>query len=94
MKKFFFFFIIVLIFFLLIELILKSIKPTPYIYDTKLGWKLKNNFSFIYKQKDLYNVSYFSDYSTNKFGARYFLYKFENENNRFVKKKDNYKLVA
>jgi lysophospholipase L1-like esterase len=58
-----------------VEFYLKIEKPTPYLYDSELGWTLKRNFKHIYKEKDLYNNQYSSLYSTDSFGARTFIQK-------------------
>jgi lysophospholipase L1-like esterase len=66
-------FIFILLF--CVEFYLKTKKPTPYLYDSELGWTLKRNFKHIYKEKDLYNNQYSSFYSTDSFGARTFIQK-------------------
>ena len=67
--------IFIFILFFFVELYLKKKKPTPYLYDSELGWTLKKNFKYIYKEKDLYNNEYSSFYSTNNSGARFFIQK-------------------
>ena len=66
-------FIFILLF--CVEFYLKTKKPTPYLYDSELGWTLKRNFKHIYKEKDLYNNQYSFFYSTDSFGARTFIQK-------------------
>ena len=67
--------IFIFIFLFCVEFYLKKKKPTPYMYDSELGWTLKKEFKHTYKEKDLYNNQYSSFYSTNSFGARPFIQK-------------------
>ena len=61
--------------FFFIEFYLKIKKPSPYLYDSELGWTIKKNFKNTYEEKDLYNNQYSSFYSTNSLGARSFVQK-------------------
>jgi len=67
--------IFIVILFFCVEFYLKNKKPTPYIYDSELGWTLKKEFKYTYKEKDLYDNQYSSFYSTNRFGARSYIQK-------------------
>jgi lysophospholipase L1-like esterase len=67
--------IFIVILFFCVEFYLKNKKPTPYLYDSELGWTLKKEFKYTYKEKDLYNNQYSSFYSTNSFGARSYIQK-------------------
>jgi hypothetical protein len=67
--------IFIVVFFFCVEFYLKYKKPTPYLYDSELGWTLKKDFKYTYKEKDLYNNQYSSFYSTDSFGARTFIQK-------------------
>jgi len=69
------FIIFIVALFLSAEFYLKIKKPSPYLYDSELGWTLKKNFKHTYKEKDLYNNQYSSFYFTNSFGARSFVQK-------------------
>ena len=75
-----------LYFFFCVEFYLKYKKPSPYLYDSELGWTLKKDFKYTYKEKDLYNNQYSSFYSTNSFGARSFIQKgYLNQINQSIK---------
>lgn len=67
--------IFIVILFFCVESYLKNKKPTPYLYDSELGWTLKKEFKYTYKEKDLYNNQYSSFYFTNSFGARSYIQK-------------------
>ena len=67
--------IFIFAFFFSVEFYLKIKKPSPYLYDSELGWTLKKNFKHIYEEKDLYNIQYSSFYSTDSLGARYYFKK-------------------
>ena len=72
--------------FFVIELYLKHTKPTPYVYDSELGWTLKKNFKYNYKDEDFYGEQYDSLYETNDLGARSFIQKSSsNKSNQPVK---------
>ena len=78
--------IFILILFFFVELYLKKKKPTPYLYDTQLGWALKKNFKYNYKEKDFYGNEYYSLYETNDIGARSFIQKSSsNKSNQSIK---------
>lgn len=78
--------IFIVVFFFCVEFYLKYKKPTPYLYDSVLGWTLKKDFKYTYKEKDLYNNQYSSFYSTNSFGARSFIQKgYSNQINQSIK---------
>ena len=67
--------IFIFIFLFCVEFYLKNKKPTPYMYDSELGWTVKKEFKHTYNEKDLYNNEYSSFYSTNNSGARSFIQK-------------------
>ena len=69
MKKIKYLICVISIFFV-VEVLLKYLKPSPYVSDELLGWATKKNFRHTYNQTDLYGNSYISNYSTNSFGAR------------------------
>ena len=78
--------IIFVIFIFVIEIYLKNKKPTPYLYDSELGWTLKKNFKHTYKEKDFYGNHYDSFYLTDNLGARTFVKKgLLNKNNQPIK---------
>jgi lysophospholipase L1-like esterase len=78
--------IFIVILFFCVEFYLKNKKPTPYLYDSELGWTLKKEFKYTYKEKDLYNNQYSSFYSTNSFGARSYIQKVHsNKTNQSIK---------
>ena len=78
--------ILILALIFLIELYLKYVKPSPYLYHAQLGWTLKKNFKYNYKEKDFYGEQYDSLFETNELGARYFASKsFENKNRKKFK---------
>ena len=53
------------------DLYLKIQKPSPYKYDSELGWTTKKNFKHLYHQSDFYNNSYKAAYETDNNGARF-----------------------
>jgi lysophospholipase L1-like esterase len=70
-------FIILIIFILLITLTLlefffRTYRPNYHTFDNDLGWTLKKNFSFVYKEKDLYKNIYYVNFFTNEDGLRPF----------------------
>jgi lysophospholipase L1-like esterase len=67
--------ILIVILFFGVELYLKNKKPTPYLYDSELGWTLKKNFKHTYEEKDFYSNHYSSFYLTDNLGARPFIKK-------------------
>ena len=78
--------IFIAVFFFCVEFYLKYKKPSPYLYDSELGWTLKKDFKYTYKEKDLYNNQYSSFYSTNSFGARSIIQKgYLNQINQSIK---------
>ena len=75
--------IVVIIFIIIITLILtelyyRSFRPNYHTFDENLGWRVKKNFKFTYKEKDLYNNYYSVNYITNELGLR----PFGNENKK------------
>jgi lysophospholipase L1-like esterase len=54
------------------ELYTRTFRPNYNTFDKNLGWKLKKNFRFLYKQKDFYNENYYVDFETNEYGLRPF----------------------
>jgi lysophospholipase L1-like esterase len=75
--------IVVIIFIVIITLILtelyyRSFRPNYHTFDENLGWRVKKNFKFTYKEKDLYNNYYSVNYITNELGLR----PFGNENKK------------
>jgi lysophospholipase L1-like esterase len=64
--------LIIVIAAILIELYFNTFRPNYHTFDENLGWKMKKNFYFSYKQKDFYNSSYLVNFSTNEEGLRPF----------------------
>ena len=60
--------IILLLIFIILEKIITTIIPSPYISDKILGWKLKKNFSYNFKKKTYAGKNYLASYSTNESG--------------------------
>ncbi len=65
-------FFIIIFFVLIIELSLKTLKPSIYESDPELGWKTKENFNYTFNYQDFYNQSYKSKYYTNNQGLRFY----------------------
>ena len=55
-----------------IELYFNTFRPNYHSFDKNLGWKMKKNFNFSYKQKDFYNNDYIVNFITNEDGLRPF----------------------
>jgi lysophospholipase L1-like esterase len=64
--------LIIIITAILIELYFNAFRPNYHAFDENLGWKMKKNFNFSYKQKDFYNNSYLVNFTTNEEGLRPF----------------------
>jgi len=64
--------LIIIITAILIELYFNAFRPNYHAFDENLGWKMKTNFNFSYKQKDFYNNSYLVNFTTNEEGLRPF----------------------
>ena len=64
--------LIIIIAAILIEIYFNTFRPNYHVFDENLGWKMKTNFKFSYKQKDFYNNNYLVDFSTNQDGLRPF----------------------
>ena len=55
-----------------IELYFNTFRPNYHSFYKNLGWKMKKNFNFSYKQKDFYNNDYIVNFITNEDGLRPF----------------------
>ena len=55
-----------------IEIYAQIFRPSVNINDEKLGWKLKKNFTFTFKEKDFYDESYEVIFKTDSNGLRPF----------------------
>ena len=78
--------ILIIIFLFFFELYLKKNKPATNLYVSELGWTVKKNFKFNYKESDFYGNDYYSLYETNNIGARSFLQKSSsNKSNQPIK---------
>lgn len=64
------FIIILLIFIFSLELFARFKKPAWHIIDSKIGWKLKSNFSHTYKNYNQDGKVYYSKFETNEDGLR------------------------
>lgn len=71
-KIFFIIIFIIIITTILIELYFNTFRPNYHTFDKNLGWKIKENFNFTYKQKDFYGNNYIVDFTTNEDGLRPF----------------------
>ena len=48
-----------------VEIYAQIFRPSVNINDKKLGWKLKKNFTFTFKEKDFYDESYEVNFKTD-----------------------------
>ena len=64
--------LIIIIAAILIEIYFNTFRPNYHAFDENLGWKMKTNFKFSYKQKDFYKNNYLVDFTTNQDGLRTF----------------------
>jgi lysophospholipase L1-like esterase len=75
MKKFRYFLlsftIFFIIFFLIFDYYLKKNNPRWHTFDKELGWKIRENFDYTYKQITSRGIPYKVDYKTNNIGLRY-----------------------
>jgi len=55
-----------------VEIYAQIFRPSVNINDKTLGWKLKKNFTFTFKEKDFYNQSYEVNFKTDSSGLRPF----------------------
>ena len=73
MKKIIFLLIPIFLTIAIVEFFLYIKKPNYVELDTTLGWKLKNNFSHTYNQKNLEGKNYSVNFSTNNLGMRNYI---------------------
>lgn len=72
-NKIIFLIIIIIIFTLILtELYFRNFRPNYHNFDKDLGWRVKKNFKFTYKEKDFYNNFYLVNFFTNEEGLRPF----------------------
>lgn len=73
LKKIVFSLIPILVIISITEIYLILKKPNFIELDKNLGWKLKKNFNHIYIQKNLKDLEYKVNFSTNEYGLRDFI---------------------